>query len=160
MSWQLKFLLVFTVVVMGTVLYLKRQPAMDFAMATIPHNKSPVEGAAASSYNEGQTANELWKAIAPCWNRLANASTLPTRLELSFDDWGELAAPPEIERDPNAPITDQSLQSEALALQAVGQCGVYPMARGQHGIMVLFPTPEQLPVDAIGTQRTMVVTQH
>ncbi|WP_303828275.1 hypothetical protein [Asticcacaulis taihuensis] len=63
------------------------------------------------------------------------------KLTLSFDTKGELAAPPVIERDPKAPITDQSLQSEALALQAIGECSAYPMARDQKNVMITFPAP-------------------
>jgi len=146
MSWQVKFLLVFAIIVMGTVLYLKRQPAMDYARAIMPHKTSVVERAAASTNNQDQAANELWNAIAPCWSRLANAYTLPTRLKLSFDERGELAAPPEIERDPNAQITDQSLHSEALALHAVGDCGPYEMVRGEQNLLIVVPaTTTKLP---------------
>lgn len=145
MSWQMKFLLVFTVIVMGTVLYFKRQPAMDFVMAA--NASRPMEAdtdTSAASADAFQTQNALWNAIAPCWNRAVTPFTLPVRLKLSFDAKGQLGTPPEIDRDPNAPLTEQSLQSEALALQAVGDCGAYPMARGQQGVVIRFPTASEI----------------
>lgn len=144
MSWQFKFLLVFTVIVMGTVLYLKRQPALDLVMATNASRTPDVaEVTTTSSIDPVYTEDALWNAIAPCWSSLANHSTLPVRLKLSFDAKGQLGTPPEIDRDPNVPITEQSLKSEALALQAVGECGTYPMARGQQSVLLEFPTPSE-----------------
>jgi len=91
--------------------------------------------------HDGQSNLDLWNAIAPCWNRIADDSTLPATLRISFNAAGGLAAPPEIERDPNAPITDQNLRSEAQALQALAECGAYPMAKGQRNVQVQFPAP-------------------
>ncbi|CAM3344642.1 hypothetical protein [Asticcacaulis taihuensis] len=152
MSWQVKFLLVFAIIVMGTVLYLKRQPAMDYARAAMAHKTSAVEGVAAATNNQDQAAHELWNAIAPCWSRLANAYTLPTRLKLSFDERGELATPPEIERDPNERITEQTLQSEALALQAVAACAPYRIGRNQQNVAVTLPSPNR-PATTISDRR-------
>jgi len=91
--------------------------------------------------HDGQSNLDLWNAIAPCWNRVAGSSTLTATLKITFDADGGLATPPEIERDPDAPITDRSLQSEAQALQALAECGAYPMAKSQQGVTVKFPAP-------------------
>jgi hypothetical protein len=138
MSWQVKFLLAFAVIVLGTVLYLKRPPAMNIAASDARQSISDGTASRSPSNNTSQT-NELWNAIAPCWNRVADNNSLPTKLKLSFDASGGLAAPPEIERDPDAPITDESLKSEAQALQALSECGAYPMAQGQQNVVVKFP---------------------
>jgi hypothetical protein len=71
---------------------------------------------------------------------------LPVKLTLSFDTKGELAAPPEIERDPNSQITDQSLQLEAMALRAMAECAPYPMVRRKQNLQIVFPaTTTKLP---------------
>jgi hypothetical protein len=107
----------------------------------------------------GQSNLDLWNAIAPCWNRIASGSTLPATLKVTFDANGGLALPPEIEREPEASITDESLKSEAQALQALSECGAYPMAQGQQNVMVKFPIPEQIPVDVANRSGQMAVVQ-
>jgi hypothetical protein len=139
MSWQFKFLLAFAVIVLGTVLYLKRPPAMNIVASDTRQTISDSAASRLPSSNNSSQTDDLWNAIAPCWNRVADKNSLPTRLKLSFDASGGVSAPPEIERDPEAPITDQSLTSEAQALQALSECGAYPMAQGQQGVVVQFP---------------------
>ena len=111
---------------------------------------STAEATAGAFGQNGQANIDLWNAIAPCWNRIADGATLPATLKISFDATGALAVPPEIERDPDAPITDQSLKSEAQALQALAECGAYPMAQGQQSVVVQFPSPEQMPSGSAG----------
>lgn len=145
MSWQAKFLLIFAVIVLGTVLYLRRRPAMELA-ASLAARPAAEAVESRQSSDPAQLEAGVWAAIAPCWNRLASRSTIPVKLTLSFDTKGELAAPPEIERDPNAQITDQSLQSEALALQAVAECAPYPIVRAEQNLQIVFPaTTTKLP---------------
>lgn len=140
MSWQTKFLLIFAVIVLGTVLYLRRRPAMELAASLGARPAAEAVGSRQSS-DPAQLEAGVWAAITPCWNSLARRSSLPVKLKVSFDAEGQLSAPPEIERDSDATITDQSLQSEALALQAVSKCGPYPMAKGQQNVTVVFPQP-------------------
>jgi|GEM_PF-2566592 len=106
-------------------------------------NEAPSDGVAAAAAGahgqNGQTDTDLWNAIAPCWNRIADKDTLPAILTITFDSDGSLATPPIIERDPDAPITDSSLQSEAKALAALAECGAYPMAANQQNVAVVFP---------------------
>lgn len=102
---------------------------------------STAQAAAGAHGQKGQANTDLWNAISPCWNRVAGKNTLSATLIISFSDDGGLSVPPVIERDPNAPITDQSLQSEALALQALAECGAYPMAKGEQNVQVVFPSP-------------------
>jgi len=111
---------------------------------------STAEATAGALGQNGQANLDLWNAIAPCWNRIADGATLPATLKISFDATGALAVPPEIERDPDAPITDQSLKSEAQALQALSECGAYPMAQGQQDVVVRFQTPGQMPASPTG----------
>jgi hypothetical protein len=110
-----------------------------------PPNTSPsdsVSPAVAGAFgHDGRASIDLWNAIAPCWYRIADSAAVPAILKISFDANGGLALPPEIERDPSVPITDQSLKAEAQALQALAECGSYPMAQGQQGVLVQFPTP-------------------
>lgn len=124
--------------------------AASSTQATRVDSETPSDSATevtAGAFGQNGEANlDLWNAIAPCWNRIANSATLPATLKITFDGNGGLALPPEIERDPDAPITDQSLKAEAQALQALAECGAYPMAEGQQGVVVKFPTPGQMPV--------------
>jgi hypothetical protein len=85
------------------------------------------------------TPNDLWKAIAPCWNRLADKNTLPVTLEVSFSPMGNLAKPPIIRRYPSQHISDQMLRSESQAIAALAQCGPYLMVFGQENVSVGFP---------------------
>ena len=106
---------------------------------------SPLAAAAGGVGQGGETAgvaNDLWGAIAPCWNRLADKTTLPVELSVSFAEDGKLSKPPVIERAGSAQINDQSLRSEALALQALAACGGYAMAKGQQDVRVNFPKPQ------------------
>ena len=113
-----------------------------------PQSQSPAQAAAAKTSTEAHvkvsdrsnaTPNDLWKAIAPCWNRIADKNTLPVTLEVSFSPMGNLAKPPVIRRDPSKRITDQMLRSESQAITALAQCGPYLMAFGQENVSVGFP---------------------
>ncbi|WP_338736351.1 hypothetical protein [Asticcacaulis sp. DW145] len=88
-----------------------------------------------------KTPNDLWKAIEPCWQRIADKDTLSVTLEVTFSPLGNLAKPPVIKRDLSKPLTDQALRSETRAITALSQCGPYLMAFGQSGIEVDFPKP-------------------
>ncbi len=116
---------------------------------------SATEATAGAFGEHGQSNLDLWNAIAPCWNQIAGSATLPAALKITFDAAGGLALPPEIERDPDAPITDQSLKSEAEALQALAECGAYPMAQGQQNVVVRFPAPGQMSGGAAGSSGQM-----
>jgi hypothetical protein len=103
------------------------------------------EAAGSDGANRGGTTagagDNLWSAIAPCWNQIANATTLPVALKITFAADGGLAKPPEIVRAAGVAITPESLKSEAQALAALSQCGVYPMAAGRKDVNVQFPKP-------------------
>lgn len=90
---------------------------------------------------DSKTPNDLWKAIEPCWRRVADKNTMPVTLEVTFSPLGNLAKPPVIKRDPSKAITDQALRSESQAITALSQCGPYLMAFGQSGLGVTFPKP-------------------
>ena len=113
-----------------------------------PQSQSPAQTAAAKTGTEAHvkainrsnaTPNDLWKAIAPCWNRIADKNTQPVTLEVSFSPMGNLAKPPVIRRDPSKRITDQMLRSESQAITALAQCGPYLMVFGQENVSVGFP---------------------
>lgn len=113
-----------------------------------PQTGTPAKSASAKNSTEAHvkvsdrsnpTPNDLWKAIAPCWNRIADKNTLPVTLEVSFSPMGNLAKPPVIRRDPSKPINDQALRSESQAITALAQCGPYLMAFGQENVRVSFP---------------------
>lgn len=120
----------------------KRQPEAE---AVLSSNEAPsdskAEAAAGAHGQNGQSNTDLWNAIAPCWNRITDKNTLSATLTISFAEDGGLAEAPIIERDPEAAITDQSLQSEGKALAALSECGPYPMAIDQQNITVVFPSP-------------------
>ena len=98
-------------------------------------------GGAGQAGTTSGAGDDLWKAIAPCWERIAGPDTLPVVLKVTFGADGALAKPPEIVRADAAAITPESLRSESLALAALAQCGAYPMAAGRQGATVNFPRP-------------------
>ncbi len=142
MSNPLKFIVVVAAILLGILLYLKTSPARQMVTS---NNAAPsseaVEGEGDTSLQSDHTERDLWKTIAPCWNRVADGTTLPATLRLSFDADGGIAVPPEIERDRSAVISHQSLKSESQALQALAACAPYPMARSQQDVVVHFPRP-------------------
>lgn len=83
--------------------------------------------------------NDLWKAIEPCWRRVADKSTQSVTLQVSFSPLGNLAKPPTILRTPGTHIDDRLLRSENQAITALAQCGPYLMAYGQQDVKVVFP---------------------
>ena len=85
--------------------------------------------------------DDLWNAIAPCWKRMAGTDTLPATLTVSFTAQGLLVRPPVIKRDSGTQNTDQQLQSETVAIQALTACGLYPMAANRENVTVSFPKP-------------------
>lgn len=90
---------------------------------------------------EGTDGNDLWGAIAPCWNRLADDKTLPVTLNVSFDADGNIASPPRIEADAGSQSDAQVQRSETIAMQALAACGAYTMAENRAGVKVRFPRP-------------------
>jgi hypothetical protein len=111
------------------------QPQAQSAPAARNSNEAHVK----VSDRSRPTPNDLWKAIAPCWNRVADKNTLPVTLEVSFSPMGNLAKPPVIRRDPSQRISDQMLRSESQAITALAQCGPYLMVFGQENVQVAFP---------------------
>ncbi|HWU49144.1 MAG TPA: hypothetical protein VN042_04660 [Asticcacaulis sp.] len=85
------------------------------------------------------TMNDLWKAIEPCWRRVADRSTESVTLQVSFSPLGNLAKPPTILRAPGTHVDDRLLRSENQAITALAQCGPYLMAYGQQDVRVMFP---------------------
>ena len=83
--------------------------------------------------------DDLWAAIAPCWRRMSDDTTLPVDLIVTFGPDGGLAVPPVIDRDPKAPLDSQRLISESRAIQALAACGAYPMAANRENVKILFP---------------------
>ena len=125
----------------------------------VPSNSTTQASAGAFGQN-GETYTDLWNAIAPCWNRIADVKTLPAKLTISFSPDGGLSAPPVIERDPDAEITDESLHAEAKALQALSECGAYPMAKSLQSVTVKFPPPWQLPQTAAKSPKDSMANRH
>ncbi|MDV6331311.1 hypothetical protein [Asticcacaulis sp. 201] len=111
------------------------QPQSDPASAP----KSQEEAHVQTDETPNKTQNDLWKAIAPCWNRIADKSSLPVTLQVSFSPMGNLAKPPTIIREPGVNINDASLRSEGQAISALSQCGPYLMAFGQENVQINFP---------------------
>lgn len=88
---------------------------------------------------KSKTMNDLWKAIEPCWRRVADKNTVSVTLSVSFSPLGNLAKPPQIVRENGASLNDKRLRSESLAITALAQCGPYLMAFGQSDVSVRFP---------------------
>ena len=114
-------------------------PTADAAASAHPA-AAAVGGAGPGGATAG-TGDDLWQAIAPCWNRIAGSDALPVTLKITFGATGGLSKPPQIVRDETAPITPQSLRSEAQAIAALAQCGGYPMAATRQDVEVHFPRP-------------------
>lgn len=124
----------------------------------VPSDSTASASAGAFGQN-GESYTDLWNAIAPCWNRIADNNTLPAALTISFDAGGGLSAPPVIERNPDADITDDSLHAEAKALQALSECGAYPMAKDLKNVTVQFPPPgqEAVPVQPMTPSTSLAI---
>lgn len=90
---------------------------------------------------KSKTMNDLWKAIEPCWRRVADKNTVSVTLSVSFSPLGNLSKPPVIVRETGASLSDKRLRSESLAITALAQCGPYLMAFGQSDVNVRFPGP-------------------
>lgn len=88
----------------------------------------------------GQAFLDLWNAVSPCWRRIAGDGALPATLTVSFDNHGGLSAPPIIERAPEAFPSEDSLHAEAMALQALAECGSYSMAKNLQNVKIKFPS--------------------
>ena len=102
--------------------------------------QSPKDSHVQVADRNSASVNDLWKAIAPCWRRLADKSTLGVTLNVSFSPLGNLAKPPVIIREPGAQLSTQRLRSESLAIAALSQCGPYLMSFGQENVGVQFPS--------------------
>lgn len=111
----------------------------DASQSAQPASKARDEAHVKTSDKAHQTPNDLWKAIAPCWNRIADKNTLPVTLEVSFSPIGNLAKPPVIRRNSSVRISDQMLRSETQAISALAQCGPYLMVFGRDNVQVGFP---------------------
>ncbi len=85
------------------------------------------------------TPDDLWKAIEPCWRRVATKDTEAVTLSVSFSPLGNLAKPPAIMRPSGVALDNRRLKSESLAINALAQCGPYLMAFGQSDVSVQFP---------------------
>lgn len=85
------------------------------------------------------TSPDLWAAIEPCWRPKVTGKTLPVSLKLSFGPDGRLSAVPVIERTGDVKPDPQRDLSELSALQALVECGAYPVAAGQTDVRVDFP---------------------
>ena len=123
----------------------KPNPAKSISEAL---GENPFEAKAAKTSEEAhvkindhnnKTVNDLWKAIAPCWNRIADKNSLDVTLEVSFSAMGNLSKPPIIHRNPGVSLDDRVLRSESQAISALAQCGPYLMAYGQEHVEVSFP---------------------
>jgi hypothetical protein len=120
------------------------------SVASLPDKPLPAESSseAESEANRGATGtggltqgegDDLWAAIAPCWNRVVDNQTVPVVLEVSFSTDGTLSAPPTIMRGDAAANNPVLLSSEAKAIQALAGCGAYPMAGGREKVAIRFP---------------------
>ncbi|MGN6424592.1 MAG: hypothetical protein ACTHLA_14925 [Asticcacaulis sp.] len=119
------------------VLQVSTQPAS----LQMPQLVAPTGMASNEGGRSGNSGDDLWSAIAPCWKRLADKDTQAVTLEVSFSDNGGLSAPPVIERDPGASQDPKTLRSEATALAALSQCGNYAMVGGKKDLKINFPKP-------------------
>jgi hypothetical protein len=123
--------------VFGTDVFSPSPPQQQHAETQHPSDqKSQVKIGAASNRT---TPNDLWKAIEPCWRRVATKDTEAVALSVSFSPLGNLAKPPVIERPNGAKLDDRRLKSESMAISALAQCGPYLMAFGQSDVSVQFP---------------------
>jgi hypothetical protein len=120
-------------------LFGEASPAQQPQAKTV--SPSDIEALASVDGRKSKTMNDLWKAIEPCWRRVADKNTVSVTLSVSFSPLGNLAKPPKIVREAGARINDKLRRSENLAITALAQCGPYLMAFGQSDVSVRFPTP-------------------
>ncbi len=113
----------------------------------LPQMTLPEIAQAASEGGEGQggttsgAGDELWAAIAPCWNRMADADATPVTLQITFSADGHFESAAHIIRAPGTVLSDPVLRASTKAIQALAACGSYPMAGGRKDVVINFPKP-------------------
>lgn len=88
----------------------------------------------------GQAMTELWKAIEPCWKRLADNTTAGVTMSVSFTQLGNLAAMPVSVSENGTLLESTQSASESVAIRALAQCGPYLMVYGRDNVQIAFPT--------------------
>lgn len=86
-----------------------------------------------------ETMRALWKAIEPCWKRLADKNTAGVTMHVSFTQLGNpsLASPGAAAYD--ADLKNNQSPAELLAADALAECGPYLMVYGQNNVQIAFP---------------------
>lgn len=84
-----------------------------------PPAPKPAKGEALKA--SGSTGG-LWGRIEPCWRERATNARIPVSLEVSIDARGSLSVPPRILREAAAGLSEERLNAEASALQALSAC--------------------------------------
>lgn len=103
-----------------------------------------VEGSG-TSFNQ----HELWRIIKPCWEGLADASTDPIIVHVSFSPLGHALPTSSVtDGDNNPPLS----HSESIARMAIARCGPYPTVYGQSAVSIEFPKFIAAPASAVGLQ--------
>ena len=95
------------------------------------------EAAAGGAGVGGQSSginDPLWKQIEPCWRRLATAGTRGAMLRVNFSPLGNVAQFVDAS-DMGAIDT----KSEAIASEALAQCGPYVSAGSRENVLIAFP---------------------
>lgn len=117
------------------------QPVVEMPPSTVADTTPNVmPGAVATGVgDQNNKVSDLWRAIAPCWNRIADKDAVPVSLEISFSPLGNVAKPPILLGAPSTGLSDQLQRSQAQAIEALSECGPYLMAYGQDHVQVAFP---------------------
>lgn len=86
-----------------------------------------------------QTMGELWRAIEPCWKRLADKNTAGVTMHVSFTQLGNPAVTPMGAGAYDAGSQSNGPSSETLAINALAECGPYLMVYGKDNVQIAFP---------------------
>lgn len=101
---------------------------------------SSTEALASVDGRKSKTMNDLWKAIEPCWRRVADKKTVSVTLSVSFSPLGNLSKAPAVVRDASVSTGERRRRSEDQAINAIKQCGPYLMSFGQSDVHIAFPS--------------------
>ena len=103
------------------------------AMGATPDDQGSTGGVGQGGQSSG-VDDELWKQIEPCWRRLTGAGSGGASLRISFSPLGNVAqtAGGDVPGGMDA-------ESQALANQALSECGPYVSAGSRQNVVIAFP---------------------
>lgn len=103
------------------------------AKSATPESEASAGGVGQGGQTSGVN-DALWKQIEPCWRRLADQKTGNATLKIDFSPLGNVARTLAVDSEQSS-----DLKSQAVAAEAVAQCGPYVSAGSRENVVIAFP---------------------